>query len=284
MGRLGGLIAILGLASLDGACRADETKPYPVQAIKDVAYYEGPDQHKVKHKLDLYLPQGAKDFPVLFFVHGGAWVRGDKNTFGLYSLLAGSYAKRGIGVVVTNYRLSPEVQHPEHVKDVARAFAWCHKNIAKHGGRPDRLFACGHSAGAHLVSLLAGDESYLKEHGLTAKAIRGVIPISGPFVIPAKFMPKVFGTEPEIGKKASPIAHARKGMPPFLILYADNDLRGCDKRPAEAFHQALKKMENQAELVEVKDSDHIRILVSAGTAKDKAFDSILGFIRANAGK
>src|SRR5262245_28423513 len=164
-------------------------KKYEVETVSDLAYYEGPDQHKVKHKLDLYLPKGHKDFPVLFFVHGGAWVHGDKNTFGLYRLLGANYARKGIGVVVTNYRLSPDVRHPEHVKDVARAFAWCRKNLGRYGAAADQLFACGHSAGAHLVALLAGDESYLKEHGLSNKAIRGVIPISGPLVLPDGFLP-----------------------------------------------------------------------------------------------
>src|SRR4051812_38375083 len=74
-----------------------------VSTVKNVAYYEGPDQHKVKHRLDLYLPRGVKDFPVLFFVHGGAWVHGDKDFLGMYSLFAHNYAKAGVGVVVTNY-------------------------------------------------------------------------------------------------------------------------------------------------------------------------------------
>ncbi|MFM7150523.1 MAG: alpha/beta hydrolase [Gemmataceae bacterium] len=176
-----------------GAGPASAAKSYPVDVIKDVAYYDGPDQHKVKHKLDLYLPKGLKEFPVLFFVHGGAWGHGDKDTFCLYGLFAKAYASQGIGVVVTNYRLSPEVKFPEHLKDVARAFAWCHKNIARHGGSPNCLFACGHSAGAHLVSLLAGDPTALAEHGLNQKALKGVIPISGPFILPEGFMPRVFG-------------------------------------------------------------------------------------------
>ena len=285
MGRLGKLLAILGAVSISGPARGDEAKPFAVQTVKDVVYYEGPDQHKVKHKLDLYLPKGTSDFPVLFFVHGGAWVHGDKDFLGgVYGVFANSYAKKGIGVVVTNYRLSPAVKHPEHVKDVARAFAWCHKNISKHGGRADALFACGHSAGAHLVSLMAGDETYLKEQGLTAKAIRGVVPISGPFILRDGFLPKVFGDQPGNGKKISPISNVRKGMPPFLILYADKDMPGCDKLPNEAFCKALKKHDNQAELVEIKDSDHLRIIAAAGNVKEKAHDAIAGFIRANAGK
>jgi len=280
-----GLAVLSGLVLSGSAPAADEKKPsYAVQTVKDVVYYDGPGQHKVKHKLDLYLPRGLKDFPVLFFVHGGAWVHGDKDFFGLYALFAASYVRQGVGVVVTNYRLSPAVQHPEHIKDVARAFAWCHKNIATYGGRADRLFVCGHSAGAHLVSLLASDESYLKEHGLTSKAIRGVIPISGPMIIPARFMPRVFGTDEEVRKKASPLSHVRKGLPPFLVLYADKDLPGCDGRQAERFCKACKGQGNKVELVEIKNSDHIRIMVSAGDAKHLVFDSILGFIRSNCEK
>lgn len=284
MERLGILLAMGMLLSPASVVCAAEEKAYEVQTVKDVEYYTGPDQHKTKHKLDLYLPKGLKDFPVLFFVHGGAWTQGDKDYFGAYALFASAYVKKGIGVVVTNYRLSPGVKHPEHVKDVARAFAWVHNNIAKHGGRPDRLFTCGHSAGAHLVSLLAGDESYLKAHELTAKAIRGVIPISGPYVLRDGFMPRVFGDDKANGKKISPISHVRQDMPPFLIFYADKDMAGCDKKPAEAFCNALKSKENRAETVEIVDSDHIRIIVSAGTETHKMFGQIVGFIRTTAGK
>ena len=49
---------------------------YQVEAVQDVAYYEGKDADPVRHRLDLYLPKGHKDFPVLLFVHGGGWTKG----------------------------------------------------------------------------------------------------------------------------------------------------------------------------------------------------------------
>jgi len=76
------------------------------------------------------------------------------------------------------------VKHPEHIKDVARAFAWTVKNCEKWGGRPDQIFLAGHSAGGHLVSLLATDESYLKAEGLKLSDIKGVMAISGVYRIP----------------------------------------------------------------------------------------------------
>src|SRR5947209_8142483 len=80
------------LGCLPCRVRADETKPssFEVQAVTDIAYrelYEGEDAKKAKNKLDVYVPRGQKDFPVLFFVHGGAWRNGDKSYFGVYSNL-----------------------------------------------------------------------------------------------------------------------------------------------------------------------------------------------------
>src|SRR5262249_51461103 len=76
------MLACLALPSLAQGAEPDSEKPFTVKVVKDIAYYEGPDQHKAKHKLDLYVPEGAKDFPVLVFVHGGAWAHGDKNFLG----------------------------------------------------------------------------------------------------------------------------------------------------------------------------------------------------------
>src|SRR5207245_1238220 len=71
-----------------------------------------------------------------------------------------------------------------HVKDVARAFAWARKHIADYGGRPDQLFLLGHSAGGHLVSLLATDDKYLRAEGLEVTDVRGVIAVSGVYHLP----------------------------------------------------------------------------------------------------
>jgi acetyl esterase/lipase len=255
-----------------------EKKTYEVKVEKDIAYYEGDDADKVKHKLDLFVPKDKKDFPVFFFIHGGAWVHGDKNTFGIYSSLATNLAKQGIGVVLTNYRLSPGVKHPEHIKDVARAFAWTYKNIEKYGGRPDQIFVSGHSAGGHLAALLAVDDAYLKTEGLSSAKIKGVIPVSGVYRFPDKFLPLVFGDDEEVRKKAAPIYHVKGDLPPFLILYADHDLPGCDKDQSEAFCKGLNDKGTKATTLEIKDSNHIAILLSLSSGKGPAPKAIVEFI------
>lgn len=268
---------VIGLLASSGGARAEE---FEVEVVKDVAFYDGADADPIKHKLDLYLPKGKKDFPVLFFVHGGAWVMGDKNQLGIYSALGRNFAKQGIGTVVTNYRLSPKVQHPEHIKDVAKAFAWTHHNIAKHGGKPDQIFACGHSAGGHLVALLGTDESYLKNEGLSLKAIKGVIPMSGVYRIPEKMMPTVFGKDPEIVKKASPLEHVRAGLPPFCIIYGDKDMPQCDKM-SELFCKSLKEKECTAETCSIADRSHVSLIMLVSRTTDPASEAIVKFIEKN---
>jgi acetyl esterase/lipase len=286
-GTLPGGTAVLALALTSLAAPAAEAAGrggFEVRAVKDLAYYDGPGADKVKHKLDLYLPRGHKGFPVLFFVHGGAWLHGDKNFFGVYSSLGSFFARQGVGVVVTNYRLSPGVQHPEHVKDVARAFAWAHRHIADYGGRPDQLFVCGHSAGAHLISLLVTDETYLRAEGLRVKDVKGAIPLSGVYVIPDKLLPAVFPPDPGARRQASPLYHVKRALPPFLILYADQDYPGCGKAPSEAFRKALTDKGNEAATLEVRESNHFHILMAAALRDSPVSKAILGFITAQTRK
>src|SRR6516225_7802874 len=81
------LTALAMLLVSTGVCRADMGD---VRIIRDVAYrnlHPGEDSSLNKNKLDLYLPSKRRDFPVIFFVHGGAWFHGDKNYLGLYTTL-----------------------------------------------------------------------------------------------------------------------------------------------------------------------------------------------------
>jgi acetyl esterase/lipase len=283
-----GSLAILLCLSPAAKCQtaAPEVAPsrqavFEVRKELNLAYYDGPDADPVKHKLDLYLPKDQKDFPVIFFAHGGAWRHGDKSSFlGFYGTLASSLARHGIGVVVPNYRLSPGVTHPEHIKDIARAFAWTHGNIGKYGGKVDEIFVSGHSAGGHLVALLATDESYLKAHGLTLKAIRGAIPLSGVFCIDetGHVYDSMFGSDAHARRDASPVCHACDGAPPFLIIYADSDLTMCAKEPAEAFCAALKDHHAQVRSMEVKDRNHVTLLMKAASDADPVNQAIRDFV------
>lgn len=267
------------LVAWPGTAIPAEPEPFTVQAVKDVAYYNGADADPVRHKLDLYVPKGHKDFPVLFFLHGGAWIKGSKNEFGVYGLLANCLVRQGIGVVCPNYRLSPSVKHPEHIRDVARAFAWTHRNIPRYGGRPSELFVGGHSAGGHLASLLATNDSYLKGEGLNRQAIRGVLPISGVYRIPQdRFFTWAFGDDSQLLRSASPYHQIGKNLPPFLLLYADRDIPYCDGDEAQTFCRALQAQQVPAETLCISNRSHMTILFKAITDGDPAAQALASFI------
>ena len=275
------VLTSLAVGVFAGTAHADEPakKPADVKVIRNVAYYEGDGADAVHHRLDLYLPKGQKDFPVVFFVHGGAWMRGDKNHFGIYARLGRCLARHGIGMVSINYRLSPAVKHPEHIKDVARAFAWTHKNIARYGGRADELFVAGHSAGGHLAALLATDERYLKAHGLGLRAIRGAIPVSGLYTLPDyPLLHRVFGKDPAVLRDASPVNHISAAAPPFLIIYSDHELPGCEGPQAEAFCKALCGRSCQAVTFQAVHRNHISVLLNATYDTDPVMEHMLGFV------
>jgi len=121
---------------------------WPSRPSKTSPNYSGAGQDPIKALTRLFLPEGAQGLPRRPLVHGGAWLHGDKNFLGFYSALGRSLAPAGHRVAVTNYRCRRPVKHPEHVKDVARAFAWAHKNIAATAGGlspvPLRPFRRGH--------------------------------------------------------------------------------------------------------------------------------------------
>ena len=247
-----------------------------VVVVNDIAYYEGADADAKKHKLDIYTPKGLKDFPVVFFIHGGTWSSGDRK---MYGNMGQMFASQGIGVVVISYRLSPAVTHPAHIEDVAKAFAWTHANIAKYGGRADRIFVAGHSAGGHLTSLLAANPEYLKKHNLSSKNIRGIIPISGVYDIPAGMFPKIFPGTADALKAASPVKNLTAGGPPALVIYADQDYAGLEQL-AKQYTAKLGDLKTQATLELIKDRTHITIITKMMlSAKDATSTLALDFIR-----
>jgi acetyl esterase/lipase len=269
----------VSIGFLSPASTADAPKQLETKIIRNIAYYQGADADPVRHRLDVYVPKDQKDFPVLFMVHGGGWIHGNKDHLGIYSALARTFTRHGIALVCPNYRLSPKVRHPEHIRDVARAFAWTYRNIEKYGGRAEEIFVSGHSAGGHLCSLLATDSTYLKEQKLSVRTIKGVIPLSGLFTIPNEPVFEIpFGKNKDVHKNASPIQYVRAGLPPFLLILGDNELPGCDGPQAKAYCKALKSKDVSSQILIVPRRNHMSIIVNAVLDTDPVTRAMFSFI------
>lgn len=275
------------LAPLLGLSLAASPPPAPEPRIvqTEVAYVEGEGADPVKHTLDIFRPEGQQGLPVLLFFHGGVWQRGDKSA---YSNVGRAFARRGIVTLVVNYRLTPAVRHPGHVRDAARAAAWALENVERFGGRKDRVFLSGHSAGGHLVTLLLFDASYLKAVGHSPDALAGVMALSGVFDLTrpiddtpeggfASFIHPPFGKDEAARRAASPGSHLRAVRPPLLVLLAGEDYEDMREQSRD-FVAALKARKLPVSFLTVPGRGHFELIEELGHEKDPTTEHLVRFI------
>jgi acetyl esterase/lipase len=205
-------------------------------------------------KLD-YWKSKTPGSPLVIFVHGGGWKRGDKR--GAVGAKGAHFLEQGYAFASVNYRLVPANTVEEQAQDVANAIAYLIRNAEKLGFDGKRVALIGHSAGAHLVALVGTDLSYLKQAEVDAKSLRGIIPLDGAaYDVPRQiaeggnFMhdtyEQAFGTDPERQKKLSPTAQAAApNAPAFLILHVQ---RQDGTAQSIALGEALRKADTPAEV------------------------------------
>jgi acetyl esterase/lipase len=217
-----GMMALVTV-SLYATAAAAQSPTFTV--VKDIDYVPQAEHADGKDRLDLYIPRGVKNTPVIFSIHGGLLMAGDRRED---AFVGQRFATAGYVTAVISYRLSPQASHPAHIEDAAAAFAWVKRNVRQHGGDPDRILVTGHSAGAYLAMLLAADHRWLAAHTLSSRDIKGVAPVSGfywvdkPGVAPDR--PRsVWGSDPKVWVDASPTRYLRADLPPILILDTDGD-------------------------------------------------------------
>lgn len=249
------------------------------RVVADLDYIADAEYPNKKDRLDLYVPAAAKSAPVMISVHGGLLRQGDKSE----EVHAGQrFAAAGYVTAVVNYRLSPGVMHPAHVEDVAAAVAWVKKNVAAHGGDPNRIVLTGHSAGAYLIALLALDPRYLGKHGLTPRDVRGVIPVSSFFYVDrpgvAPDRPKdVWGTDPTAWKQATVPTIGAAAAPPLFLLYADGD-EPWRRQQHQDFAAGLRAAGVRSLEMKMMDGrSHMSIWLKLGESGDPTADAIVRF-------
>ncbi len=272
-------------AAAAAVCLASAFAPPParadaVEVVRGVAYASGADADPARHVMDVYLPAGRADAPVVVFAHGGGWTSGDRRN---HANIGQALAARGIGVALVDYRLTDggpgSVVHPAHARDVARAVAFLRAYLIVRGGVPGGVFLMGQGAGAHLAALVATDARLLAAHGLSPADLRGVVGISGIYRIDpqSREYANVFGTDPLARADASPVAHASRGDPPFLLLYAADDLPRRDAE-AEAMAEALRAAGVARVVDGVPGRDFETILSAIGQPGDPTTDRIVDFV------
>lgn len=184
------------------------------------------------------LPAGPA--PVLIFVPGGAWVHGSTALQG-YALLS-HLAERGWVCLSVNYRVAPRHRWPKHIIDVKTAIAWAHANVDKFGGDRGFVAVAGCSAGGHLAALagLTGDDREFGAELPTGAdtSVDAVVGIYGRYdwqdrstsegrrfidYLERVVVRKPIRRNPDLYRKASPIARVHRQAPPFLVIHGSGD-------------------------------------------------------------
>ncbi len=176
-----------------------------------------------RHALDVYIPKRrAGPLPMVVFFYGGSWQNGDKAD---YLFAAAALASRGYIAILPDYRLYPAVRFPAFVEDGAKAVRWALDHAAEIGGDPERLFLMGHSAGAHIATLLTLDERYLAAEGVAAGRIRGTISLAGPNAFYPSRTASIAAVFAHLADEtvARPIEYVDGNEAPLLLLHGDDD-------------------------------------------------------------
>ncbi len=259
--------------------------------LSNIPYVDPAHERQV---LDIYAPDGAKNLPVVFWIHGGGWQTGDKTSVQIKPRV---FAERRVVFVSTNYRLLPHVDMGVLIRDVAKSLGWVHKNLAKHGGDPKRFFVMGHSAGAQLAALLCIDDRYLKAERVPFDVLKGCVPVDGDtydlpaIIMTAEFRQTVhglplptfghrvkFGNDPKKHIDFSVVTHVAKGkgIPPFLILH----VAGHPNTTAQArrLGAVLKEAEIPVKVFGARETTHNKLNANLGLPDDPATKELFKFL------
>ena len=183
-----------------------------------------------KQKIDVYPSKIINNemHPIIVMVHGGGWKRGDKAASGVVDNKVNYYTKKGFILVSVNYRLTPEVTPYEQAQDIGQAIEYVQKNASSWNGNPNKVILMGHSAGAHLVTLVTADAG--KVFAKNTLPWLGTVSLDGAGVDIEKSMaaqqPKLldeiydnaFGNDPLLWKSVSPMAQINNKSYPLLMI------------------------------------------------------------------
>ncbi len=241
----------------------------PGTAQKDITYGTADG---VELKMDVYYPSTMDGpWPVVMYVHGGGWMKGDKSD-GAGSGLTQQLVERGFLVVAVNYRLAPAYRFPAMIEDVQCAVRYMRAHSSLYNIDPDRIGAYGGSAGGHLVALLGtADETagFSCECGYAEESsrVQAVADLFGPADLTVAFEggavgkalgEKVFGAtdaDSPLLRDASPVSWASSDDPPFLIIHGEND-RLVPISQSETLLDTLTAAGVPAKLVRVANAGH----------------------------
>lgn len=233
-----------------GQTRTPIRLPVGARLLENLSY--GADS---KQRLDVYIPAHATHAPVIFMVHGGAWMIGDKANAGVVQNKIDYFLPKGYIFISTAYRTIPEVGILDEAEDVAHALAYAQRRAAEWGGDASHFVMMGHSAGAHLVTLLSAAPSIWRKAGvapwlgtiaLDSAAYNVVDIMSSPH---QRLYDRVFGQHRSLWEQISPTLRLERAPSPMLLVCSSVRRDSCDQ--ARAFAEKAKSLGGRVNVLPV---------------------------------
>jgi acetyl esterase/lipase len=255
-----------------------QKEPYPGVRIERDVKYGAAD----RNLLDVFMPEAASATrPVLIFVHGGAFIGGNKRMPGtpFYDNIMLWAAKNGfVGVNVT-YRLAPQAVWPSGAQDLAAAVQWVSANIGSRGGDPARVYLMGHSAGAvHVANYVSHPEFYAVKGG----GLAGAIMVSGIYDLTAGVGDPeraYFGTDPSLYAARSSLRGLLASKIPLMIAIAELDPPPFHQQFDLLKEAACKAANGCLHAFKLPQHSHMSEVYSINTADNRLTDQILDFVK-----
>ncbi|MCA1716002.1 MAG: alpha/beta hydrolase [Actinobacteria bacterium] len=269
-GHKGFVVFALGLLFVLSTACGDRSDQSAEPSEKDVTYCTADG---VALEMDLYFPKATDSgspAPVVVYVHGGGWQRGDKSVRSWKRSVVEEFTARGYLVAAIDYRLAPQYEWPAQIEDVKCAVRYLRANASMYHLDPDRIGAWGGSAGGHLVALLGLTDANAGLEGQGGYAeqssrVQAVVDMFGPTDLTAgdfagnarasKKAKSVFGGSAEALMRASPVNYVSKDAPPFFILHGEKDPLVPPAQSQELYDR-LKAVGVPVNLVMVENAGH----------------------------
>lgn len=255
--------------------------PKAARVDQDIAYGPHPRQ-----RLDVYHPDRDRHpglRPALIFVHGGAFVKGDREANPeIHANVLHRFARDGMVGINMEYRLAPQAMFPGGSLDVALCVAWVRMNAEALGVDPARVFLMGHSAGGAHAASYAYDRRWQPEgvHGLA-----GLIVVSGrvradqaPDNPNAANVAAYYGTNPKALDDASPVNQVGPGSVATLIAYGGYENPLLDIYALELAYRLALENRRAPKLVVLPEHNHGSIIAHINSADDRLARAILDFV------
>ena len=210
-------------------------------------------------KLDILFPEVklSKNYPVVIYIHGGGFIRGDKDEIYDLKPLVDEWHQRGWAVISVNYRLLlGDNMYPDNYDDVMDAIDWVFTNKDKYNFNTNKISLIGHSAGGNLALL----------SGLNHENIDSIVSLAGPtklfgkntFELRKKMMSFVNSHEFAENKmeKASPINYLKQESPPIMLVHGTID-NFVPFEQSEIFYNKAKSIGAKCKFIKIEGGGHI---------------------------